>query len=228
MKTNNHIPVTQPRHRILVVDDHPMTRYGVIQLINEQSDLLACGEAGDADQALSSIKTTRPDLVLADITLPNKSGLDFIKELRELHPGLPVLVMSMHDESLYAERVLRAGGRGYVMKTEGGGKLLQAIRDVLQGRIYVSGKITAGILESFTRHPNASNPAHPGVLTDREFEVFQLLGQGFSTGQIARRLKLSPKTVGVHRLHIKDKLGLQTGHNLVRQAIQWATTQQLF
>lgn len=228
MKSNNRRSAAEPRRRILVVDDHPMTRYGIIQLINEQPDLVACGEAGDAERALAAIASARPDLVLADITLPGKSGLDFVRELRVQHPEVAVLVMSMHDESLYAERVLRAGGRGYVMKTEGGGKLLEAVREVLQGRVYVSGKITSNLLAGLARHRKRSEENKPAALTDREFEVFQLLGQGLSTGEIAQRLSLSPKTVGIHRLHIKEKLGLRTGHDLIRQAIQWAATQQLY
>jgi DNA-binding NarL/FixJ family response regulator len=205
-----------------------MTRYGVTQLINEQFDLIACGEAENARHGLAAVAALQPDLVLADITLPDKSGLDFTRELKHLHPNVPVLIMSMHDEMLYAERVLAAGGRGYVMKTEGGAKLLEAIRAVLLGHVYVSGRMTTTILDRLTHRVDQITQPRPGPLTDREFEVFQLLGQGLSTGQIAERLHLSVKTVGVHRIHIKSKLGLRSGPELIRQAVQWGATQQLF
>lgn len=214
------------RWRVLVVDDHPMTRYGVVQLINDEPDLVVCGEAEDGQQALAAIPSARPALVLADLTMPGKGGLDFIKEVQCLHPGLAVLVVSMHDEVLYAERVLRAGARGYLMKSEGGAKLLEAIREVLQGRVYVSKRMAATILDSLTRRPGGDG-RRLGLLSDREFEIFQLLGQGLSTREIAQRLKLSSKTVSVHRLHIKQKLNLRTGPELLRLAVQWAAAQHL-
>lgn len=215
------------RRRILVLDDHPMTRYGVTQLINDQSDLAVCGEAENANQALDGVQKLRPDLVLADISLPGKNGLDFIKELQLLSPGAAVLVMSMHDENIYAERVLRAGGRGYIMKCEGGAKLLDAIRRVLEGQVFVSQAISESILDGLTRHSQAARDDRPGVLTDREFEIFQMIGQGMSTSQIGRRLNLSPKTVGTHRINMKRKLGVQTGQALVRMAVRWASAQQI-
>ena len=225
--TAPHGPQTaKTRTRILIVDDHPITRYGLIQLINHEPDLLVCGEAESAQQALAILKSTQPVLVLADLTMPGKSGLDFIKDVQALHPGVAVLVMSMHDESIYAERVLRAGGRGYIMKSEGGEKLLEAIRLVLGGQIYVSKRISATILDAFACR-SRPGVATPGVLSDREFEVFQLIGQGLTTREIARRLNLSGKTVGTHRLHIKEKLRLQTGAELIKQAVRWSATQQL-
>ncbi len=227
MKTTKSPRAPKGRRRILVVDDHPMTRHGVTQLINREPDLKVCGEAATAHQALAAIPATRPDLVLADITMPGKSGLEFIKDLQALHPELAVLVMSMHEENIYAERVLRAGGRGYIMKSEGGEKLLAAIRQVLQGQVYVSQSMSAIILDSFTKRRSGMGDARPGVLTDREFEIFQLIGQGLSTHEIGRRLNLSIKTVGTHRLHIKQKLELDTGAQLMQRAVQWAATQQL-
>jgi DNA-binding NarL/FixJ family response regulator len=213
--------------RIFIVDDHPITRYGLTQLVNHEADLQVCGEAETAPLALAAIKSAGPDLVLADITMPGKSGLEFIKDMQAQYPSVPVLVMSMHDETVYAERVLRAGGRGYIMKNEGGEKLLEAIRQVLQGRVHVSPSISAALLDGLTRHHADARGATPSVLSDREFEVFQLLGQGLSGRQIGQRLNLSVKTVETHRQHIKQKLKLRTGPELIQQAVRWAASQQL-
>ena len=216
---------TKPKKQVLIVDDHPMMRQGLAQLINHEPDLAACGEADTAAQALKHISADNPDLVLADISLPDRSGLELIKDVQALHPGLPVLVVAMHDESLYAERVLRAGGRGYIMKQEGGKLLMQAIRQVLGGQIYVSEKMAAKILEIFSGH--RTDVAHSPVerLSDREFEVFQLIGQGQGTRQIAEHLHLSVKTVEVHRANTKHKLELKRGTDLVRYAIRWTEIQ---
>src|SRR5689334_13062337 len=212
---------------VLIVDDHPMMRQGLAQLINNEPDLQACAEAEDAHQALEFVAKARPDLVLADISLPDKHGLELIKDLQALHPGLAVLVVSMHDESLYAERVLRAGGRGFIMKQEGGKKMMQAIRTVLSGQIYVSEKMSAKILEIFSGRRTEANRPSIERLTDREFEVFQLIGQGKGTRQIAEALHLSVKTVEVHRLHIKEKLALNDAPSLVRHAVRWVETQRV-
>ncbi len=214
------------RHRIFILDDHPITRHGLVQLINREADLVVCGEAETADEALARIDAARPALVLADIAIPGKSGIDFIKDARVLHPEVKVLVLSMHDETVYAERVLRAGGRGYIMKSEGGEHVLAAIRQVLGGQVYVSKSISALILDSLTRRPGAGRPT-PAVLSDRELEVFELIGEGLSTQEIARRLHLSGKTVGTHRMHIKEKLKLQTGSELIQRAVRWSASQQL-
>jgi DNA-binding NarL/FixJ family response regulator len=181
MKTTRHQRSPVARRRIFILDDHPITRYGVTQLINEQPDLVVCGEAESGAEALAALKTAQPALVLVDITLPGRSGLDFIRDVQGLYPAVAVLVMSMHDENVYAERVLRAGGRGYIMKSEGGERLLEAIRQVLEGQVYVSKKMSATILDAFTRRRSVAGKARPGALSDREFEVFQLLGQGLST-----------------------------------------------
>ena len=227
MKATRSRPTAQAQKRIFIVDDHPITRYGLTQLINHEPDLLVCGDAASAVQALAAIETARPDLVLADITMPGRSGLEFIKDMTAEHPGVAVLVISMHDENIYAERVLRAGGRGYIMKNEGGEKVLEAIRQVLQGRVYVSQSISAALLDVLTRQHSSVRDATPGALSDREFEVFQLIGQGLSAQQIAQRLNLSVKTVGTHRQHIRQKLKLETGSELIRQAVRWAAAQQL-
>ena len=210
--------------RILIVDDHPMMREGLAQLIDHEPDLCAAGQASDAAQALEVIATGRPDLVILDISLPDKSGLELIKDIHALYPQLPVLVLSMHDESLYAERVLRAGGRGYIMKQAGGKKLMEGIRSVLTGKIYLSERMSAKILELFSgQRPQGQSPVEQ--LTDREFEVFQFIGQGQGTRQIAERLHLSVKTVEVHRANVKKKLHLSTGTDLVRYAVRWIEAQ---
>jgi DNA-binding NarL/FixJ family response regulator len=209
------------KKRILILDDHPMMREGLAQLIGNEADLSVCGEAENAKEAIEKINALRPDLVLADITLPGKNGLELIKDVQALLPGMAVLVISMHDESLYAERVLRAGGRGYIMKQEGGRKLMQAIRQVLNGQIYVSEKMSAKILESFSGRRGEASGSPVEKLTDREFEVFQLVGQGKGTKEIASHLNLSAKTVEVHRLNIKQKLKLQTAAELIHYAVRW-------
>ena len=224
MKTNR--PPRPPSKRLLVVDDHPMMRQGLAQLIGNEEDLEVCGEAENGAQAITAITLARPDLVLADISLPDKNGLELIKDVQALHPGLPMLVISMHDESLYAERVLRAGGRGYIMKQEGGKKLMEAIRRVLSGQIYVSERMSSRILEVFSGRPK-EKPANPvGSLSDREFEVFQWLGQGKGTREIAEQMHLSVKTVEVHRANIKRKLALKSAPELVRCAVQWAESER--
>jgi DNA-binding NarL/FixJ family response regulator len=197
-----------------------MMREGLAQLINREKDLQVAGEADTAAMAVEKASQLKPDLVIVDITLPGRSGLELIRDLHAVHPSVLVLVVSMHEESLYAERVLRAGGRGYVMKQEGGKKLMEAIRQVLAGQIYVSAATSARILESLSQ-PNAA--AHSGVqsLSDREFEIFRLIGQGESTRDIADKLNLSVKTVEVHRLNMKSKLELTTAAELVHFAVRW-------
>ncbi len=218
--------VSKPaKTRVLVVDDHPMMRQGLTQMIEAEPDLVVCGQAENAENALGCLKDAKPDLVLADISLPGKNGLELIKDFKAIQPGLPVLVISMHDESLYAERVLRAGGRGYIMKQEGGKKLMEAIRRVLSGQIYVSEKMSALILEIFSGRRGASEASPVEGLSDREFEVFQLISEGKSVREIAARLHLSAKTVDVHRANIKSKLNLKTGPELIRYAVRWSESQ---
>ena len=208
------------RKRIFIVDDHPMMREGLRLIISNEPDLEVCGEAEDAPAALQAMEKLLPDLALVDITLRSGNGLELIKDLHCLAPGVPVLIISMHDELLYAERVLRAGGRGYIMKQEGGKKLMLAIRQVLSGRTYVSEQISARILDVFSGRrttPGASVES----LTDREFEVFQLIGRGIGTKEIATKLKISVKTVEVHRVNIKQKLNIGTAPELIRHAVRW-------
>jgi len=207
--------------RVLIVDDHPMTRAGLVHLINHEPDLVVCAEAENAADALGAVDACEPDLVLADITLPGKSGLELVKDIKAIRPRLPILVISMHDESLYAERVLRASARGYITKHEGGKKLMQAIRHVLRGQIYVSEKMSAHILETFSGGHTASVRSLIAQLSDREFEIFELLGEGLSARKIADRLHLSTKTVDVHRANIKAKLVIKTTPELISYAARW-------
>jgi DNA-binding NarL/FixJ family response regulator len=208
--------------RVLIVDDHPMTRSGLAYLINHQPDMTTCCEAQNAAEALEGVLDTRPDLVLTDFTLPDKNGLELIKDIRAVRPDLPILVISMHEESLYAERVLRAGARGYITKEEGGERLMRAIRHVLSGTIYVSDKMSAQILELFSGGSSRQQQRSlVQSLSDREFEIFELLGKGLSTQQIANRLCLSMKTVSAHRANIKEKLELRTTNELIAYAARW-------
>jgi DNA-binding NarL/FixJ family response regulator len=215
-----------PRKRLLLVDDHPFMRVGLATLIDRQPDLAVCGEAGNPAEAFHALEKTKPDLILTDLTMPGRSGLEFIKDLRAAEPELAILVVSMHDEAVHAERALRAGARGYIMKEAGGENLLNAIRQVLRGEVYVSPKMSARILEglSGTRPRGSSSPIEK--LTDREFEIFQLIGQGKSTRDIAAQLNLSPKTIDVHRANIKEKLELTDVTALIRHAVRWVETQK--
>lgn len=219
------LPAVAPRGKILVVDDHPMTRAGVVQLLSKQLDLEVCGEASNPAEALRLLPQCQPGLVLADISMPGRSGAEFIKDVLTLHANLPILVVSMHDELIYAERMLRAGARGYVMKEAGGEELLVAIRQVLGGQVYVSKRMSARLLDAMTGHRPRGSSSPIEKLSDREFEVFQLIGQGKGTREIAQQLHLSPKTVDVHRSHIREKLELKEATALVRHAVRWMETQ---
>jgi DNA-binding NarL/FixJ family response regulator len=218
-------PASTARKKILVVDDHPMTRSGVVHLLNKQADMIVCGEAGSPAEALGGLAQAPPDLMLTDMTMPGRSGIEFIKDVLALHPNLPILILSMHDEAIYAERALRAGARGYVMKEAGGEKLLMAIQRVLNGQVYLSEEMSAKILDNLSGKKPRGSQSPIEKLSDREFEVFQLIGQGKSTREIASQLHLSPKTVDVHRGHIKEKLELTDATSLVRHAVRWVETQ---
>ena len=209
------------RKKILLVDDHPLMRRGQADLLGREPDLMVCGEAGTAREAMAAIAQLAPDLVLTDMALPDKDGLELIKDIQALHPGLPVLAMSMQEESLYAARVLRAGGRGYLMKAEGPERLASAIREVLNGQVVVSQRMAARMLEAMVGPAGKSGTEPEGRLSDRELEVLRLFGEGWSTEEIATRLHLSPKTVDVHRAHIKEKLALKTTPEFQRYAIRW-------
>lgn len=214
-------PAPMSRKKIMLVDDHPMMRAGLAQFINKQPDMKICCEFGSAAAAFEAFGKFDPDLVLTDITMPGKGGIEFIKDLLATDPKLAILVVSMHDETVYAERVLRAGARGYIMKEAGGENFLAAIRQVLSGQVYVSPRISAKILDNLTARKPRGSSSPIEKLSDREFEIFQLIGQGRGTRDIAKQLHLSPKTVEVHRGHIKEKLELKDAAALVHQAIRW-------
>jgi DNA-binding NarL/FixJ family response regulator len=211
--------LSETTQRILVVDDHPMMREGLRALISREQGLSVCGEAATVSEALEAAAALNPDLVLIDITLPGRNGLELIKDLHAIAPTLPLLVISMHDEALWAERVLRAGARGYVMKRETGPMMVAAIRRVLAGRLHVNETVSTRILESLAGRANGISPI--AQLSDREFEVFQLIGRGKGTIDIAEALHLSPKTVEAHRAKIKDKLNLKTLPELISFACRW-------
>ncbi len=210
------------KRKVLIVDDHPILRKGLTLLINQEPDLFVCAEAENAQMALESLDNVVPDMAIVDISLPGIDGIELIKELRLRHKEMPVLVVSMHDEALYAERSLRAGARGYIMKQEALEKVLVAIRKVLEGEIFVSERITTKMLEKFVSVEGVSQAASPiDLLSNRELTVFRLIGQGHKTRQIAERLHLSIKTVESYRAHIKEKLKLGDGTDLLKYAIQW-------
>lgn len=211
------------KNRVLIIDDHVMMRDGVAEIIEHAEDLSVCGTASTANEGLDALNKLKPDLVLVDITLPGKNGIEFIKDARAMQPGLRVLVMSMHDESLYADRVLRAGGRGYIRKQEGGDKLIEAMRRVLRGEIAVSEKVTGRLLETFSGRKTMDSPLEG--LSDRELEVFQLIGQGKTMKEIADELHLSPKTIEVHRSNIREKLNVKSAAELISYAARWSQTQ---
>ena len=214
-------PIARPdKFRVLLVDDHPIMREGFVHLINHEPDLLVCGEAGTVGRALEAMAALKPDLMIVDISLGGASGLELIKDIHARQPRQPILALSMHDESLYAERALRAGARGYVMKQAPTATVMQAIRDVLRGAVYVSEQIRGHMLGKVVAGANRAAASDLECLSDRELEVFQLIGRGRRTRQIAEQLHLSVKTVETHRAHIKEKLGLPDGVALARLAVQ--------
>jgi len=220
------MPAVSLKKKVFLVDDHPIMRQGLAQLINHEPDLQVVGDADDAQSALDGIIALKPDLAIIDISLPGKNGLDLIKEIREHMKNVALLVHSMHDESLYVERVLRAGAQGYIMKQEGARRVVEAVRKVLSGEIYVSQAMSGKILEIFSgRRSTSQDPVEE--LSDRQFEIFQMIGHGKGTRSIAEDLGVSVKTVDAHRANIKEKLHLKSGNELVRYAVRWVENQQL-
>jgi DNA-binding NarL/FixJ family response regulator len=209
------------KKKLLVVDDHPLVRERVAELINQESDLIVCGEAGDANEALAAAKSLAPDMAIVDITLKDTYGIELVKQLKELYPKLPILVLSMHEESMYGERALRAGAKGYLTKQEASKKIIDAIRRIMRGEIYVSEKLGAALLQKVAGVKTEGGGSPIDLLTDRELEVFQLLGQGLAVREVAERLFVSVKTVEAHREHIKQKLKFKTSSELLRFAIQY-------
>jgi DNA-binding NarL/FixJ family response regulator len=211
---------TTAKRTVFLVDDHPIVRQGLAQLINNEADLTVIGQGEDAFESLRAIREAKPDLVLVDVSLKDSDGIELLKELKSQSPDLPALVVSMHDESLYAERALRAGAGGYVMKQEAPQTLLVAIRTVLSGQVYVSGKMGATLLKRMVAGKKRDGGLPMDRLTDRELEVFRLIGAGKSVKEIAENLFLSVKTVEAHREHIKEKLNIKSSAELLRFAIR--------
>lgn len=208
--------------RILLVDDHPLLREGLGRLIDAAAGMSVCGMAGSVQEALALVETQIPDLVVTDLTLPGRNGLELIKDLGAIHPEIPVIVLSMHDELIYAERVLRAGGRGYVMKDAPPERLIEAIHVVLGGGVFASQTVTNHFLKALSSNKSPSKQCFPlERLTDREMEVFELIGQAKSNHDIASRLGISPRTLDAHRAHIREKLALGDSNELTRHAIRW-------
>jgi DNA-binding NarL/FixJ family response regulator len=222
-KSQNHTAQNQAvtKKRILVVDDHPIVRQGLALLINREPDLVVCGEAEEAMGALHVLASARPDVLIVDISLNGPDGLDLLKTIRTTHPTLPVLILSMHDESIYAERALRAGANGYIMKQEATEKVLVAVRRILSGEVYVSDRIANKMLKHYITGSGTLRNSSIADLSDRELEVFRLIGEGHGTRQIAEELHISIKTVESYQAHIKEKLSLRSARELMQHAIQW-------
>jgi DNA-binding NarL/FixJ family response regulator len=223
-KTRGEVNVGKTK--VLVVDDHPLVRERIAELINEEPDLVVCGEAEDVRQALKAVADLKPDLAVVDITLKDSYGIELIKQLKELYPDLPTLVLSMHDESMYGERALRAGAKGYLTKQEATKKVVDAIRRILRGEIYVSDSLAGLLVRKVAGGKQGSGGSSVDVLTDREREVFQFFGQGLAVKEMAERLGISAKTIEAHREHIKQKLNYKTSSELLRFAIQYALQEQ--
>jgi len=209
------------KSRIFLIDDHPLVREGLINLINSQRDLVVCGEAEDSAGAMTGIAKTRPDVALVDISLKNESGLELVKNLESQFPLVALIVLSMHDEALYAERALRAGARGYVMKRESSKSVLASIRRVLEGGVYVSQRVVNSMARRLSSSSKETETSPVERLSDRELEIFRLLGQGRTTGQMAEDLHLSLKTVQAYCARAKEKFGVSSLGELIRAAIRW-------
>jgi DNA-binding NarL/FixJ family response regulator len=213
--------VNKPKAKIILVDDHPLVREWLTNLIHQQPDLMVCGEAETAPAALQTIEATKPDVAIVDISLKDSSGIELIKNIKVSHPRLAVIVLSMHDEKLYAERALRAGARGYIMKRETAKKVITAIRRVLEGKLYLSEQLASLFAEKFVDRSGTSVHSPIEQLSDRELEVFQMLGEGCETRQIAETMNVSMKTIQAYCARIKEKLGLANATELLREAIRW-------
>jgi len=217
-------PAESGKIRVFVVDDHPIVRQGLSQLIDRDPGMRVCGEAEDARAALEAIETLKPDIMIVDVALQGPDGIELLKTIRARDSKLPVLMLSMHDESLYAERALRAGANGYIMKQEATERVLVAIRQILGGEVYVSDRMAQKMMHQFIGRSGMAKRSTMEELTDRELEVFRLIGQGHGTRQIAEELHLSVKTVESYYAHIKEKLSLKNARELVQRAVQWVSS----
>jgi len=222
-RSTNKNPKCNPPEakRIVIVDDHPLFRKGLQELIHSDGAFAVCGEASDAAEAMDVIRQLKPDLAIVDLSLPGANGIELIKNIRAEFPKLPILVLSMHDESLYAVRALRAGADGYVMKHEAMANVVRAIQEVFNGRPYLSPAMAAQVITKFARKSSEDEPDAVDRLSDRELEILELIGKGNEVRQIAKSLHLSPKTVETHRAHIKEKLNLANARQVGRFAVQW-------
>jgi DNA-binding NarL/FixJ family response regulator len=214
-------PRKNGKARVLLIDDHAILRQGLAQLINQEADMMVCGEAEEAPKGFEAVGLLKPDVAVVDISLKGGNGLELIKNIKASHPNLPILVLSMHDESLYAERALRAGSLGYIMKEEAAESVLVAIRKVLKGEVVLSDKMQARLLHQLVNGRLKQGSSPIDTLSDRELEVFRMIGEGRSTRQIAEELHLSVRTVEAYREYIKEKLNLRNATELVQQAFQW-------
>lgn len=214
-----------PKKKIFLVDDHDVARMGLRRLIESETDLTVCGEAGDGVDALKALPKAAPDALVADLSMPEMGGLDLIKAVKQKWPKLPILIISMHDESVYAERVFAAGARGYLMKKESAAKVIPALREVLSGKRYMSDKIREKLLDRLAEGGKAGERSPVETLSDRELEIFERLGDGLKTGAIAEELHLSVKTVESYREQIKVKLQIDNAAELVRYAVEWSRGQ---
>lgn len=221
MRAGNRTMSGRRSARILIVDDHPLVCRGLEELISLQSDLEVCGEAGGMAEALTIVESQKPDLMIIDLKLREGSGLELIKQIKARFPNVKMLVSSMYEEQLFAERVLRAGASGYINKQESTEQVVEAVRQILNGKVYLSNTMTEHMLYQLAVGPQEGAPDAVGSLSDRELQVFELFGQGLGTRQIADRLNLSIKTIETYRATIKQKLNLNTSRELVRRAVQW-------
>jgi DNA-binding NarL/FixJ family response regulator len=209
------------KKKVFIVDDHPIVRDGLVTLVGHQQDLEVCGQAEDATQAVKAISESKPDVVIVDITLKSSDGIELTKSIKARHPGLPVVVLSMHDESVYAERALRAGAQAYIMKEVASENIITAIRSILRGEIYVSDQVMKKFLRKAFEGKSVMTGDPVAALSDRELEIFRLIGGGYKASQIARRMHISTKTVETYRARIKEKLNLANASELLRYAIKW-------
>ncbi len=211
--------------RIYIVDDHPLVRQGLTQIVANEADMEICGEAEDSPAAIRGVGEANPDAIIVDISLKGANGLELIKNLKAIHEDIPILVFSMHDETIYAQRALRAGAKAYVMKKESPSKVVDAIRKIIQGEIYVSPSVADQVLHQIVNGPGNVSTSPVDRLTDRELEVVQLIGRGLSSREIAESLHLSVKTIESHRAHVKEKLSLRNATELVQFSVQWVDQQ---
>lgn len=213
-------------HKVFLVDDHPLVRQGISYLIEKEGDLAVCGEADDGPEALDGISKTFPDLAVIDLSLRSSSGIDLLESVRLRWPDLPVLVLSMYDESVYGERALRSGAKGYVMKQEAPAKVVEAIRQVLRGHVFVSPQVSDRIMQRLAGKQTGQTACTVDSLSNRELQVFQLIGEGATNQRVAENLKVSVKTVESHIERMKEKLGVESGRELIQRAVEWVLGRQ--